>query len=131
VNYLIDTHVLIWSLVNPDKLSVNAKQAIEDTRNDIFVSAISFWEISLKFSVGKLKMDGISPEKLPELAIKTGFNLIPLLPEECALYHQVDLVNHKDPFDKMLIGQAIKLDMTLISKDSKLIKGNSTLKILW
>src|SRR5258708_6866026 len=121
MNYLLDTHTLIWAITEKRKLSALVRQTIENTDNTILVSAISFWEVTLKFSINKLDIAGFLPEDLPELSIKSGFSLIPLLPTESASYHHL-LPNgrHKDPFDRMLIWQAIQQDLVLISKDENI-----------
>nr|WP_199562771.1 type II toxin-antitoxin system VapC family toxin [Pedobacter chinensis] len=114
------------------KLSVKSQEIIEDKSNIIFVSAISFWKISLKHSLGKLEALRISPEALPDLAIQTGFKLLPLLPAEAANYHQLDTCWHKDPFGRMLIWQAIQQNASLISKDENISKYQASgLKIIW
>lgn len=130
--YLLDTHALIWSIINPDKLSKVAHKIIEDQKNTILVSSISFWEISLKYSLHKIELDQISPEQFPGLAKEIGFDLIPLMPDEVSGYHQLKGSWHKDPFDKMLIWQAIQRNIPLISKDENIAKYSAEgLKIIW
>ena len=75
MNYLLDTHAFIWAISEKEKLSSIVKRTIEDQYNNIFVSAITFWEISLKFAIGKLDINGVSPEMLPEIALQSGFQL--------------------------------------------------------
>jgi PIN domain nuclease of toxin-antitoxin system len=91
---------------------------LEDAKNEAFVSAVTFWEISLKFGLGKLELSGATPNDLPGLALKAGFSLLPLLPEEAAMYHSLEASWHKDPFGRMLMKQAIHNKLTLLSKDS-------------
>lgn len=130
--YLLDTHTFIWSLMYSSKLSNNSRSIIQDKKNTIFVSAISFWEISLKSSLGKLDVLKILPEDLPDLATQAGFELLPLLPAIASTYHQLNATWHKDPFDRMLIWQAIQKDITLISKDESISKYQSAgLKTIW
>jgi PIN domain nuclease of toxin-antitoxin system len=132
MSYLLDSHVLIWSITDPDKLSSNALRVLEDTSNTVYVSAVSFWEISLKYSLGKLDLDGVQPEGLLDLASKTGFEPIPLLPEEAAIYHRMNANWHRDPFDRMLICQALQRNLTLVSKDKSISLYQDTgLKVLW
>lgn len=132
MNYLLDTHVLLWAINDDTKLSANAKEKIDDTENNIYVSAISFWEISLKFSIGKLELRGFTPSNLTELSIQIGFKLLPLLHDECATYHHLINTIHRDPFDRMLVWQAIKQNLTLITKDSKAnLYAGSGLSTLW
>ncbi len=133
MNYLLDTHTFLWSLTEKRKLSLSALRAIENTDNAILVSAISFWEISLKASLNKLDIIGFLPEELPEIAIKSGFELVPISPEFSASYHLLPYIGqHRDPFDRMLIWQAIQQKYVLISKDDNIKQYKSAgLKVLW
>ncbi|RYX99956.1 MAG: type II toxin-antitoxin system VapC family toxin [Cyanobacteriota bacterium] len=132
MNYLLDTHILLWAINDDTKLSENVKDKINDIENEIYVSAISFWEISLKFSLGKLKLKGFTPDDLTELSVKIGFKLIPLLHDVCSSYHHLISTIHRDPFDRMLIWQAISKNYILITKDDKASLYNSSgLKIFW
>lgn len=117
MNYLLDTHTLIWSILETGRLSSTAKKIIKDPKNLIVVSAINFWEISLKFSLGKLELKGVSPNEIQKIAVETGFDQISLLPEETATYHNLTSDWHRDPFDRMLIWQAIQRDLILLTKD--------------
>ena len=78
MNYLTDTHSLIWSVLQPSKLSSKAKDILENPENRIFVSAINFWEISLKYSIGKLEFEGILPLNFHPLQLKWDLNLFQL-----------------------------------------------------
>lgn len=132
MNYLLDTHAFIWALTDKSKLSSLVQQTIENADNTIFVSSITFWEISLKSSIGKLKLEGVLPDTLPKLALQTGFQLVQLSPDESSSYHNLILQAHKDPFDRMLIWQAIKRDLILVSKDEQVHQYQSVgLRILW
>jgi PIN domain nuclease of toxin-antitoxin system len=117
---LMDTHCFIWTLLDAHKLSKKAASFIENPENEIFVSAINFWEISLKFSLGKLELNGLVPEDLPELALQTGLEIIPLDYGESASFHKLPCLVHKDPFDRMLVWQAIRTESYLISIDQDL-----------
>lgn len=132
MNYLLDTHTLIWSILDPDKLSPKARELIEDPKNLVLVSSVNFWEISLKYGLGKLELEGVLPNEITDLAVETGFELIPLSPEETASYHNLKGDWHRDPFDRMLIWQAIQRDLILISKD-EMMKNyrNDGLKTIW
>ncbi|TDG35124.1 type II toxin-antitoxin system VapC family toxin [Pedobacter changchengzhani] len=130
--YLLDTHVLIWSLMYSSKLSNTSIEILENKKNTIFVSAISFWEISLKHSLNKFDLLGIAPNVFPDLALQAGFEHLPLLAETASNYHKLNATWHKDPFDRMLIWQAIQQNFTLISKDANLAKYSSIgLKVIW
>lgn len=124
-NYLLDTHYLLWALVDTKKLSKKIKDIIVDPDNTIVVSSISFWEISLKYSLGKLEINGFTPEQLPQACTEVGFLIEPLSPIDSSSYHQLYPSYHKDPFDKMLIWQAICNRYTFISNDASVSKYKS------
>ena len=132
MSYLLDTHTFIWAITEPQKLSSIAKKVLTNTDNEVLVSAVSFWEISLKYSIGKLMLEGYGPEDFPQAALATGFKIIPLMAETTSSYHQLKAAYHRDPFDKMLIWQAIQLNLTLISCDENVHKYESEgLKVIW
>ncbi len=117
-SYLLDTHSFLWSIWQPEKLGNDAVNILENVDSSIFVSSITLWEISLKFSLGKLKL-GCKPDDLLEVIDDMGFEKILLTLEEAALFYQLPKLEHKDPFDRMLIWQAISNDLILISRDSQ------------
>ncbi len=119
MNYLLDTHVLLWSLLVPEKINENIRKIILDTDNDIFVSKISLWEISLKYSLGKLELSGVIPEELDEKIINSGYKIIEIENQELLSYYKLPKVEHKDPFDRMIIWQCIKNNHILVSRDTK------------
>lgn len=121
MSYLLDTHTLIWSLIQPGKLPAGVKKVIANPSNNIYVSAVSFWEISLKYSLNKLELNGVLPNQFPSLSLQTGFKNIPIVAEDCAEYHLLKKTEHKDPFDRMLVWQAIKQKLIFVSKDNRLL----------
>jgi PIN domain nuclease of toxin-antitoxin system len=120
MKYLADTHIFLWALLEPKKLSAKARKILLSQENSVFISVISFWEISLKYALGKLELRGVSPDELPDFASQTGFEILDLRFEDAASFYQLSRVTHKDPFDRMIIWQALRNDMTLISKDKEL-----------
>jgi PIN domain nuclease of toxin-antitoxin system len=132
MNLLLDTHSLLWSLFSTDKLSPSAVQNITSRDNDVVVSVVTFWEISLKYSLGKLELSGVGPEELPEFAESMGFGMLLLSPKEAAGFHRLPRLSHKDPFDRLIIWQAIRNRRTLISKDREFKKYERFgLKVKW
>ena len=116
--YLLDTHTFIWTVLKTDILSSNSREIIFSKNNEIFVSTVSFWEISLKVSIKKFSFEKISINDLPAMARDMDFTIMDLQENETSTFHELPLKeNHKDPFDRMLIWQAITKNMTLISKD--------------
>lgn len=120
MNCLLDTHAFLWALFTPGNLGRKASEAIRDRANGVNVSAVSFWEISLKFNLGKLHLSGISPGELPEAAIESGFDLIPLDPAEAAAFHRLPRERHADPFDRLIAWQAISRDLVLVTREQGL-----------
>ncbi len=132
MSYLLDTHTLIWAITNPQKLSNNAKNILQNSNNEILVSAISFWEISLKSAVQKIQLENITPDDFLQAAIETGFKIISLDATTAASYHLLTANYHRDPFDRMLIWQAIQNKYYFISKDEQVQKYQSEgLKLIW
>jgi len=130
--YLLDTHVFLWTIADITKLSKTTYSIIENNENTILVSSVSLWEISLKYALGKMNLIGLEPQNLIQQAKDLGYELIPLLPEEASKYLQLNTDWHKDPFDRMLIWQAINRNVTLICRDGKVAKYSSAgLKAIW
>jgi PIN domain nuclease of toxin-antitoxin system len=125
MSYLLDTHYLIWAIVDSKKISKKIKALISDAEQEIFVSTISLWEVSLKSSLGKMKIAGFGPEDIPEICTRIGFEIIELSAADSSSYHQLKAFHHKDPFDRMLIWQAIRNGYTLISADEQVSKYRS------
>jgi len=125
MTYLLDTHYMLWAVADTRKISRKIKDVIINPANHIIVSAISFWEVSLKTSVGKLHISGFSPEDLPTACLQMGFVIEDLAAETCSTYHLLQPAYHKDPFDRMLIWMAIKHGYMLISADENVKKYTS------
>ena len=123
--YLLDTHYMLWALTDTPKLSKEIKNIVTDPENQIVISTISFWEVSLKASIGKLKIEGFGPEDLPGACMQMGFDIVSLGPRDSSSYHKLHATYHKDPFDRMLIWTAICNDYTLISTDNNVKKYTS------
>ncbi|MEA5603289.1 type II toxin-antitoxin system VapC family toxin [Nostoc sp. UHCC 0252] len=114
MSFLLDTHILLWFLENDSKLSDRVRKIIANPENVIFVSAISAWEISIKQSLGKL----IAPGNLEEALRFSQFEILSM-----TLAHGIKVadlpLHHKDPFDRMLIAQALVEGLTIITVDQK------------
>jgi len=132
-SYLLDTHSFLWSIDETDKLSSTAFEVILNPENTIYVSSITFWEISVKMALKKLSLKNYNALDLLKIAQETmKFSLLSLLPVEAATFCQLPPTQHKDPFDRMLIWQAISQDYILISRDSQFtIYSEYGLKTLW
>jgi PIN domain nuclease of toxin-antitoxin system len=122
MNYLIDTHILIWALADSRKLPKSAKRVLSDGANDVFVSMTSILEIVIKISVGKLELKGnISVGEIESYVDDMGFGMIGIDGSDCSTLSELPLAgNHKDPFDRLLVSQSISRNMLLISSDKRL-----------
>ncbi|KPA14791.1 twitching motility protein PilT [Candidatus Magnetomorum sp. HK-1] len=114
---LIDTHTLLWFLSNDVKLSEKAKKIIENSKNDVFVSIASFWEISIKLSLSKLVLD-IPFELLFVESENLGIQILQIKKEHLIYLTKLPFF-HKDPFDRIIICQGIIEDTAIISIDEK------------
>jgi len=118
MNYLIDTHTFIWSIAHTGKLSKSANEIIINNENSIFVSVLSFWEIALKVSMKKFTLEGITLSEIPKSAQEMNFQILNLTANEsCTFANLPKMDNHKDPFDRMIIWQAISNNLMVISND--------------
>jgi PIN domain nuclease of toxin-antitoxin system len=120
MNILIDTHIFLWSEFTPAKLSSKLRKALKDPGNQIGVSVVTFWEISLKYSLGKLQLGAVKPEELPSIAQSSGYETLPLKTDDVATFYQLPRFTHKDPFDRILIWQALRGQLTFASNDQEL-----------
>ena len=131
MNVLLDTHTFLWTLFDTNKLSNKVLLTIENEENKVFISAITFWEISLKYALGKLQLNNCTPDYLPKLVAQMGFDILPFNIQEASSIHQLPLI-HRDPFDRMLIWQSINYNLTFISKDKEMKNYKSSgLKLMW
>ncbi len=117
MSFLIDSHTFLWSMFEPACLSNTARDVMLDPEQDIFVSKVTFWELSLKYGLGKLQLEGVTPEAFPKAAEDAGFTILPVDAATAASFYQLPQKPHKDPFDRLLAWQAIREDHTLISCD--------------
>lgn len=133
MNLLLDTHVILWIAFNEEKLSKKVKNLILSSDSQIFLSAVSFWEISIKYQTGKLNLGTHTPSSLLE-GFKKYFDhyFLDLNAKESATFYQLQTSHHRDPFDRMLIWQAINNGLDLISNDELVKQYEDTgLKIIW
>jgi len=121
MNYLLDTHYVLWSLFNPELIRNSILQILEDEQSTKYVSGINLWEISLKYSLGKLELEDSNPDEVFTSITESGFEVAEADAQLFSSYYKLPKKDgHKDPFDRMLVWQAINSDYTLISNDLKL-----------
>ena len=124
---LLDTHTLIWFIDGSKELSQMARGAIEADDTDNYVSIASLWEIAIKISLGKLELK--TPfNQIGRQITENGFDILPVTFEDTLLIASLPF-HHRDPFDRMMIAQAITNKLTIISKDEQF--SNYSVKVLW
>jgi PIN domain nuclease of toxin-antitoxin system len=114
---LLDTCAWIFLLTNDEQLSDRQKEVILDSSNTMYLSVVSAWEMAIKISKGKLKLPKSLDDLIVESCIKDGYTILDL--DIFSVLNSKNLPNHhRDPFDRMLISQAINHDLTIITTDS-------------
>jgi PIN domain nuclease of toxin-antitoxin system len=118
VKVLLDTQVLIWWLEDNPALNEDMRGIIADPQNRVCASTASLWEVGIKHAIGKL---AVHPDILRAGAEKSGIDILNVTPNEAVRVANVPLFeDHRDPFDRMLVTQALIADLTLITADSKI-----------
>ena len=115
MTYLLDTHALIWFLENDPQLPQTTRNQIETTPT-IFVSIVSLWEIAIKTNIAKLTLS-VPFNAIEANLIALGITQLPIAFADLEIYLSLPL-HHRDPFDRLLIAQAINYSLTLISQDT-------------
>jgi PIN domain nuclease of toxin-antitoxin system len=113
VNLLLDTHVLLWWMAGDPRLRGSSREAIEGRENQVAISAASVWEAAIKRALGKLTLD---PAEWQATAKSQGFSELPVRTEHAWFASELPR-HHDDPFDRMLIAQAILEGLTVITGD--------------
>jgi PIN domain nuclease of toxin-antitoxin system len=120
VKLLLDTHVLFWAATAPDRLSAETRDAIEDGANEVLVSLVSAWEIAIKQSLGKLELPAPAERWLPEVLRRTGLEVAEL-GLAAALGVRSLPWHHRDPFDRLLVAQALEHGYTIVTHDDAFV----------
>ena len=116
---LLDTHVLIWALEDSIKLPLNIRDAILDENNEIYISALSLWEIAIKHK-NKPQLMPYSACEIKEFAMRAGYIFLSLNLDAIHVFDKYDFPHHKDLFDQMLVCQSQAHNMRFLSHDEKL-----------
>lgn len=131
MNFILDTHTFIWFIEGSSELSATARKKIEDVKNTSYISVASLWEMSIKFNLGKLTVKGSPFKTLIDDINVNGFQILNI-----NFLHLVENVNldshHRDPFDRLIIAQAIIEDMNVIGRDvifDNYLKGKNVKRI--
>jgi PIN domain nuclease of toxin-antitoxin system len=128
MKFLLDTHVLLWAAEDPDRIPQRTRDLIEDSANTLVFSVVSIWEVAIKFGLGRPGFD-IEPRGLRNGLVANGLQELLIDSEHAAgVSRLADL--HRDPFDRLLLSQAIVEDATLLTADRAVLRyGRPTLAV--
>jgi PIN domain nuclease of toxin-antitoxin system len=128
---LLDTHTLLWFIEGDEQLSKKAKRLIEDSDNEVYVSFISFLEISIKLKIGKLHLTK-SFKEIYQDTLMAGIETMGLEFSHIENYQSVPLIaDHRDPFDRILIATALHENLSIITIDEKFDQYKNIIDIIW
>jgi PIN domain nuclease of toxin-antitoxin system len=116
---LLDTHGLLWFLAGDPRLSGPARAVIEDASQEVLVSMATLWEIAIKQSLGKLRLARPFEEMIPLQPEVNGFAILDIRIEHLSLVRRLEF-HHRDPFDRLLVAQALAEDIPILSQDRAL-----------
>jgi len=119
VKHLLDSHTLLWYTLGEAQLSGTASKLILDPANEIFISPASYWEIAIKISIGKLTLHQPYEDFVDACLNQYGFTILPITPKHTGALTTMPF-HHKDPFDRLLVAQALVEDIPIVSIDTVL-----------
>lgn len=114
---LLDTHCWLWMVGSPERLSQAAREIVEDVDHDLLLSAASAWEIALKHSIGKLELSGDPVDLIPDWMVRSGVTALPVHHAHALAVSRLP-PHHHDPFDRLLIAQAILENLPILAADT-------------
>jgi PIN domain nuclease of toxin-antitoxin system len=115
MNVLLDTHVALWAITDSPKLSQKAREIIQSSKSTVWVSAASVWEIAIKYALGRGDMPVSSQEAMTYFR-ESGYRFLPVEAEHAATVQDLP-AHHQDPFDRILVAQALMEPMRLMTAD--------------
>jgi PIN domain nuclease of toxin-antitoxin system len=116
---LLDTHTFLWFILDDPQLSATSKSLIEDPANEIEVSPASYWEIAIKIKLGKYALPQPYQQFIETQLVANDCQILPIEPRHTALLTTMQL-HHKDPFDRLLVAQALTENIPIVSADVQL-----------
>lgn len=128
MRYLLDTHTFLWWIVDDPQLSPRAGAIIRDPSNEIWFSATSAWEIAIKAQLGRITFEDDPVEFIPQQVAANGFRHLPIQSDHALHVSRLALL-HRDPFDRMLVAQALIERMVLLTADQTIAKYD--VQVVW
>ena len=112
---LTDTHILLWALLQPERLDAVRRDVLESPEHQVFFSAVNIWEIAIKRALDRLDLD-VEPDVIHRAAVETGFRELPVSAVHAAAVRHLP-AHHRDPFERLLIAQALTEPLLLMTDD--------------
>jgi len=128
MKFLLDTHILLWAAGSPEKLSQQAKSIIEESENELFFSAASLWEISIKIGLGRDDFI-VDARVLRRALIDNGYQELSITGLHSVSVKDLPVI-HKDPFDRILLSQAMVEGFTLLTSDKTIAQYSGPIKLV-
>lgn len=125
MNLLLDTHVALWAITDSPKLSKKAREVIESPKSSVWISAATVWEIAIKHSLGRGDMPVSSQDALRYFR-ESGYRFLPVEPEHAVAVEDL-AAHHADPFDRILVAQALIEPMRLMTHDPMVARYSDTI----
>lgn len=119
MRFLLDTHAFLWFVLNDPRLSQETLKLISDPKNDLLISPASYWEIAIKVSLGKYEIPGSFQSWMEHQILTNNFEILPIRIAHTAKVATLSF-HHRDPFDRLLVAQALSEQIPIISADGKL-----------
>ncbi|MCI0355332.1 MAG: type II toxin-antitoxin system VapC family toxin [Acidobacteria bacterium] len=116
---LLDTHCFLWAILNDPRLSAPASHILRDGRNHLFLSVASVWEIMVKVEIGRLPLPRPAADFMLSRIVSSGVQMLPIRLEHALRLEGLPM-HHRDPFDRMLVAQAMEEDVPILSADPAL-----------
>ena len=127
MDLLIDTHAVIWFITENNKLPQRTRKIIENINNNCFMSIASYWEIAIKQSLGRLILNS-GLEKIFQIIEESGFEVLPITVNHILRNAKLEF-HHQDPFDRIMIAQAINENLSIVTKDEQF--SNYEVPLIW
>jgi PIN domain nuclease of toxin-antitoxin system len=128
VKYLLDGVIWLWSIDSVEKIGPTGREILEDGREEIYFSAVTAWELSIKARLGKLQLHGPPGQCIPAFMAKQGLRLLPVTHLHSLKVYDLPS-HHNDPFDRLMIAQAMVEEMTILTSDRKFAK--HPVEVVW
>lgn len=121
MNVLVDTHAILWWLLDDERLSRRARLILADSANRRWVSIAALWELAIKMSAGRLSIDDLKLQMVTEALAAEEFLILPIRVEDLLRLEQLSWI-HRDPFDRLMIAQAIEQHLPMLTADTTIRK---------